>query len=284
MWMNLVRAAAIALPGMLAGGCIIDATCDHCDRCDGHGHYTPAPPRHGDDCANVRAAQAISFSGDRARALKQIAQQNPLSEAEQLCLIDASIKQGLFSSDAADVLHTLAGNPSLTPAARSHLSRRLKNSGLFSGDVERIASAMIANPGAPAHHHGHYAPAAPMAPALPGAPSAPAPPAQGGPRGPLHAPYTEPAEVTLDAWQSGGVVTVRARGTNNSGGWTTEMVQSPLRIWPPRWHLRNEPPSGPATAAMTPFEATATFKSDEPVRGVMVYLGPTSHMVKVEQK
>jgi hypothetical protein len=72
------------------------------------------------------------------------------------------------------------------------------------------------------------------------------------------------------ARQAAGQVTITARGENPTGGYEVRLIQSPLRIWPPQWILAHQKPDGPATQAITPFQTSASFKSDRPVASVIV--------------
>jgi hypothetical protein len=72
------------------------------------------------------------------------------------------------------------------------------------------------------------------------------------------------------ARQAAGQVTITAKGENPTGGYEVKLVQSPLRIWPPQWILAHRKPAGPVTQAITPFETSASFKSDKKVATVVV--------------
>ena len=87
------------------------------------------------------------------------------------------------------------------------------------------------------------------------------------------------------AGQSAGNVTITAKGQHNTGGLETRLFASPLRIDPPQWMLARKPPPPDAmvTQAITPFEATASFKADGPVAAVRVSDAAGLHEVKVEQ-
>ena len=89
--------------------------------------------------------------------------------------------------------------------------------------------------------------------------------------------------ATYSARQRGGEVTIKATGQHNTGGYQTRLVQSPLRIWPPQWMMAQKPPDGIVTQAITPFEATASFKADEPIAAVRISDAAGRHDVKVEQ-
>lgn len=222
------------------GGCVIvDESCDH----------PPTPPVG--DCPNVRAARSISFSSDRAEALKRIASMPGLAEPEQYCVIDASTDRSLFSSDATEVLVAIASNPALTPGARTHLSDRLPRAGLFSSDSKKVVDAMLNNPGA-------------GGPPAPG----PIPVVMPGDR-----PFGEPMDLRLTAERSGEWVTLRARGSNPTGGYTTYLAQAPMKILPPQFVLVNSPPEGPATQVVSVFEAGAQFRLEDRWPDLVVHLG-----------
>ena len=89
--------------------------------------------------------------------------------------------------------------------------------------------------------------------------------------------------ATYSARQRGGEVTIKATGQHNTGGFQTRLVQSPLRIWPPQWMMAQEPPDGIVTQAITPYEATASFKSTDPIAAIHVSDAAGRHEVKVEQ-
>ena len=85
------------------------------------------------------------------------------------------------------------------------------------------------------------------------------------------------------ARQAAGQVTVTAKGQNPTGGYQVKLFESPLRIWPPQWILAHKKPDGPATQAITPFETSATFKSDRPVATVVVNDASGRRTVSVAQ-
>ena len=85
------------------------------------------------------------------------------------------------------------------------------------------------------------------------------------------------------ARQAAGQVTITARGENPTGGYAVKLVQSPLRIWPPQWILAHKKPDGPVTQAITPFETSASFKSDKKVATVVVNDASGRRIVNVAQ-
>jgi hypothetical protein len=92
------------------------------------------------------------------------------------------------------------------------------------------------------------------------------------------------AKGEYSAIQRAGEVTIRARGENPTGGWEMKLAQSPLRIWPPQWMLASKKPDGIATQAFTPFDVSTSFKSDQPVKQIVVTDAAGRHEVAVEQK
>jgi len=90
-------------------------------------------------------------------------------------------------------------------------------------------------------------------------------------------------KATYSAAQKSGEVTITARVENPTAGYEVKLVQSPLRIWPPQWMLARKRPEGAAAQVITPFEVSATFKSDDPVKSVIVGDAAGRHEVPVEQ-
>ena len=89
--------------------------------------------------------------------------------------------------------------------------------------------------------------------------------------------------ATYTARQSAGRVTITAKGENPTGGYEVKLFESPLRIWPPQWILAHKKPDGPATQAITPFETSASFKSDRTVATVVVNDASGRRTVSVAQ-
>jgi hypothetical protein len=85
------------------------------------------------------------------------------------------------------------------------------------------------------------------------------------------------------ASQTSGEVIIKAMGENPSGGYETKLVMSMLRIWPPQYMLARKKPDGMATAVMTPFEVSASFKATDPIPQVIVTDAAGRHEVKVDQ-
>jgi hypothetical protein len=90
-------------------------------------------------------------------------------------------------------------------------------------------------------------------------------------------------KATYSATQKAGEVTLTARGDNPTAGYEVKLVQSPLRIWPPQWMLARKHPEGMAAQVITPFEVTATFKSDDAIKALIVGDAAGRHEVPVEQ-
>jgi hypothetical protein len=78
-------------------------------------------------------------------------------------------------------------------------------------------------------------------------------------------------------------VKITAKGQHNTGGYQTKLFQSPLRIYPPQWMLAHKPPDGPATQAITPYEAITSFTATDPIAAVQVTDAAGRHEVKVDQ-
>ena len=95
--------------------------------------------------------------------------------------------------------------------------------------------------------------------------------------------YAAPVELRLTAIQEAGVVTLRAAGVNGTSGYTTRLVRSAQAAFPPEWILQNEAPRGPAAQVLTPFETSATFRSEDPVDAVTVMLGQERRTVPVQR-
>jgi hypothetical protein len=89
--------------------------------------------------------------------------------------------------------------------------------------------------------------------------------------------------ATYTARQSAGTVTIKATGQHNTGGYQMKLVESPLRIYPPQWMLAQKAPDGIVTQAITPFDVSASFKADEPVKSLRVSDAAGQHDVNVEQ-
>ena len=67
--------------------------------------------------------------------------------------------------------------------------------------------------------------------------------------------------------------------------WNTVLAKaSPLRIWPPQWMLARKRPEGMVAQVITPFEVTASFKSDARVQAVRVSDSAGQMDVPVERK
>ena len=85
------------------------------------------------------------------------------------------------------------------------------------------------------------------------------------------------------AKQAGGQVTVTAKGESPTAGYQVKLFESPLRIWPPQWMLAHKKPDGMAAQVITPFEVSASFKSDRKVATVVVNDAAGRRTVSVAQ-
>jgi hypothetical protein len=93
-----------------------------------------------------------------------------------------------------------------------------------------------------------------------------------------------PGAAPADAQAAQSIIVLVARGKHRSGGWTSELVQLPTRIFPPQFELRATPPP-PDVMSMqmiTPFTAAAWFRMDQPVASLKVRVGAELRDVKVE--
>jgi hypothetical protein len=90
-------------------------------------------------------------------------------------------------------------------------------------------------------------------------------------------------KATYTASQTPSEVIIKAAGEHPTAGYETKLVMSPLRIYPPQWMLAMKKPDGPAAQVVTPFEVTASFKANEPVKAVHVSDGAGKHEVPVDQ-
>jgi hypothetical protein len=90
----------------------------------------------------ITAAGSIAFSDDRNTALTTVAENQKLSEPEQLYLLAVLRKLNGFSSDLSKVLSALAENPAATKATRSGIAQLVSDLSLFSSDASRVTSAL----------------------------------------------------------------------------------------------------------------------------------------------
>jgi hypothetical protein len=110
------------------------------------------------------------------------------------------------------------------------------------------------------------------------------------------APATGPAQVfglgpgwelapsaQYTASQTPGEVIIKASGSNPTAGYEMKLVQSPLRIWPPQWMLAQKKPSGIVAQVIRPFEVSASFKSTDPVKTIVIGDASGRHEVNVDQ-
>ena len=113
---------------------------------------------------------------------------------------------------------------------------------------------------------------------------------------PAAAPASQPAAVLgLDpgwtlvpgaqytASQTPSEVILKAIGQNPTAGYQTRLVPSPLRIWPPQHLLAHKKPDGMSAQVITPFEVSASFKSTDPVKTVIITDAAGRHEVQVDQ-
>jgi hypothetical protein len=92
-----------------------------------------------------------------------------------------------------------------------------------------------------------------------------------------------PGGTKYSASQTPGEVILKATGQHLTGGYETKLVMSPLRIYPPQWMLAVKKPTGLVTQALTPFEVTASFKANEPVKALHVSDAAGKHEVAVDR-
>ena len=92
-----------------------------------------------------------------------------------------------------------------------------------------------------------------------------------------------PGGATYSASQTPDQVTIKAAGEHPSAGYETKLFTSPLRIYPPQFLLGRRAPTGPSAQVITPFEATASFRSTDPIRTVTVTDAAGKHQVTVDQ-
>ena len=90
-------------------------------------------------------------------------------------------------------------------------------------------------------------------------------------------------QATYSVTQKAGEVTIKATGESPTPGYEVKLVQSPLRIWPPQWYLARKRPEGTVLQVITPFEVTASFKSDDSIKSVRVSDAAGRHDINVEQ-
>ena len=90
----------------------------------------------------IRAAQAVSFSEDRAQAFMAIAGKPDLEECDQHRLIYALRRDDGFSRQKTDVVIALIENPSITNSTRSMIGSSVEDLASFSSDRARIAQAL----------------------------------------------------------------------------------------------------------------------------------------------
>jgi hypothetical protein len=89
-------------------------------------------------------------------------------------------------------------------------------------------------------------------------------------------------EATYTATQAGGQVILAAVGEHPAANYEAKLVQSMLKIWPPQYLLARRQTGDMGAAAITPFEATASFNAADPVSQLIVHDAAGRHEVKVE--
>jgi hypothetical protein len=90
--------------------------------------------------------------------------------------------------------------------------------------------------------------------------------------------------VEYEAEQSGGKVTLTANGEHPTAGWKVTFEELPIRIFPPQFRLVCYPTDEIVAQVITPFEASTSFDSDDPVKQVIVHDQNGQHKVTVQQK
>ena len=96
---------------------------------------------------------------------------------------------------------------------------------------------------------------------------------------------TSNADSAYGATQQHGQVTLVVRGINPTAGYETRLVPSRTTAGPPEFTLVQRKPAGPVAQVITPFEAVASFKSETPVKSVIVRdAAGRRHEVSVEQR
>lgn len=80
------------------------------------------------------------------------------------------------------------------------------------------------------------------------------------------------------------IIVLVARGKHRSGGWSSELVELPMRIFPPEFELRTTPPGeGSMNIQMiSPFTTAAWVRMDQPVPALKVRVNGEVREVKVE--
>jgi len=86
---------------------------------------------------------------------------------------------------------------------------------------------------------------------------------------------------TYQAVQKADEVIVRAEGETPSAGYQVSLERSMLDVYPPEFVLYWTPPGGFAADVLTPFQVTASFSAEEPVRHLTVRDADGAHEVAV---
>ncbi|HYH38390.1 MAG TPA: hypothetical protein VD860_09240 [Azospirillum sp.] len=85
------------------------------------------------------------------------------------------------------------------------------------------------------------------------------------------------------ARQEGRNLTITASGQNPTPGYCNWIEQSPLKIFPPQYLFYSEPPSGPVSQVITPFEVSRTFVTVPKLQHVVIRDADGPHSVEVKQ-
>ena len=132
-WSVRVGVAALALGTLLATpGCIVISRKDSRTVALAEGRYTGA----------IRAAQSVSFSGDRTETYRTIAAKPDLEECDQQRLVYVLADDSGFSEDKTNVTLTLIKNPATTPGTKALIGKQVEDLAAFSDDRRKIAQAL----------------------------------------------------------------------------------------------------------------------------------------------
>jgi len=89
--------------------------------------------------------------------------------------------------------------------------------------------------------------------------------------------------VEFRGFQKQGMVTVIAYGSHESSGYKVMLQQKPIKIYPPQYYLIHEAPTGIALPMVTPFVASAHFRSTETISKVVIEDAKGCHDVEIAQ-
>jgi hypothetical protein len=87
---------------------------------------------------------------------------------------------------------------------------------------------------------------------------------------------------TYTARQGRDDVTIVARGENPTAGYQVQLVQRPVKGYPPQYMLARKKPDGIVAQVIKPFEVTASFKATSAVKKVVVTDGAGEHEINVD--